>query len=88
MEMEKPPLRVNPDKVITVNIIDPPEGELRIYLLDKKGKNNPNVNPSLVKVSTEAPLGKALLDHFLGDQINYTAPDGINRLVIITEILD
>lgn len=40
-------------------------------------------NPLESWISYESPIGKALLDHLIGDQVEFSSPDGIVKLKII-----
>jgi transcription elongation factor GreA len=41
------------------------------------------VDPGNSRISNESPLGKALLDHRVGDEVAVEAPDGVLHFEIL-----
>lgn len=80
-EMENRTIGVG--SIVTINFIDPPQGEMRVHLVDPKAKTMPD--QSLIrKISLDAPLGKALINKKIGDEVEYLSPSG--RLIV--QIID
>ena len=78
MEKDLAP-KVDFNKVVTIRYKDPEEPPVVVCICE----NKPNTSDGIVYISPQAPVAKAILNRFEGEEVNVLTVDGILKVEIM-----